>query len=48
MTKMPRDPDSSLAFLAREIVPSASDGALTAWALLALALVVSALLIGAR
>jgi hypothetical protein len=40
--------DSSLAFLTRQSTPSASDGTLTAWALLALVLVVVALLIGAH
>jgi hypothetical protein len=48
MTKMNRDPDSSLAFLSRAIVPSASDGTLTAWSLIGLLLVVAALLMGAR
>lgn len=46
--RAPLNADSSLTFLARARVPSASDGLLTAWALLALALVVAALLIGAR
>jgi hypothetical protein len=40
--------DNSLAFRARAILPSASDGTLTMWALLALALVVATLLIGVR
>lgn len=44
----PLDADSSLAFLTRESVPSASDVTLTVWALLALALVVAVFLIGAR
>jgi hypothetical protein len=48
MTKMSRDLDSSLAFLSRAIVPSASDGVLTAWSLIGLLLVVATLLIGAR
>jgi hypothetical protein len=48
MPKMSRDPASSLAFVARAIVPSASDGVLTAWSLIGLLLVVATLLIGAR
>lgn len=44
---MSSGPNSSLAFVARAIVPSASDGVLTAWSLLALILVVATLLIGA-
>ncbi len=48
MSRDPFNADNSLAFLTRASTPSASDGMLTAWALLALALVVAVLLIGAR
>jgi hypothetical protein len=41
-------PDSSIAFLTRDLTPSASDRALTAWAIFALAIVVATLLVGAR